>query len=317
MVTRLRLQGVCRRSRRQVVPWGTVAAAAAAAAEPVATVSSLVCPAVVDAVRGAAAAAGEDVNSLVLGLAPAVRRRLGVVASVAATMTVSDDVLDAVCAEAIRRVVFLAVGSAIMDLYGPLHADRDAELDVAADRLWGITCTQVRCPATVHVCVCLSVSVCVLYRKWGRAHQRVRMGWTRVVSWQLKIDKPVCIDAVPLVAGVVRPPTTWPPLWCRPYQRAVNVFSELSRSPSPDAKRDVMISTMGVVFRCVQVCAAGIGGWSLCTRTVWILDLRWGCFVVCPGVLRGVEPRGAPALRTRGRCRRSWQDETEHHRWCR
>ncbi len=71
---------------------------------------------------------------------------------------------------------------------------------------------------------------------------------------QLKIDKPVCIDAVPLTAGVPKALSYWPPRWCRPYQRAVNVFSELSRSPSPDAKRDVMIASMGVMFRCVQVC---------------------------------------------------------------
>ncbi len=70
--------------------------------------------------------------------------RLETLGRVASAVCPSDEALERLCAEAIRRVVFAAVGVALLDLYGPLVADKDLLLDNVYSDLWGVTCTQVR-----------------------------------------------------------------------------------------------------------------------------------------------------------------------------
>ena len=69
--------------------------------------------------------------------------RLETLGRVAYAVCPSDEALERLCAEAIRRVVFAAVGVALLDLYGPLVADKDLLLDNVYSDLWGVTCTQV------------------------------------------------------------------------------------------------------------------------------------------------------------------------------
>ena len=71
---------------------------------------------------------------------------------------------------------------------------------------------------------------------------------------QLRIDRPVCVDAVPAPPPLLPPLSAPGPVWLRPFQRAINVLSELPHCPSPDGKRDVLLAAMGTAFRCVQVC---------------------------------------------------------------
>lgn len=136
--------------------------------------------------------------------------RLETLGRVASAVCPSDEALERLCAEAIRRVVFAAVGVALLDLYGPLVADKDLLLDNVYSDLWGVTCTQLR------------------------------------------IDRPVCVDAVPAPPPLLPPLSAPGPVWLRPFQRAINVLSELPRCPSPDGKRDVLLAAMGNAFRCVQ-----------------------------------------------------------------
>ena len=65
-------------------------------------------------------------------------------ALLAQSVELSDEELDRIAEEALRRVVFHAIGDTIMQLYAPLHADKDAALLKAHASLWAITCNQVR-----------------------------------------------------------------------------------------------------------------------------------------------------------------------------
>ena len=62
----------------------------------------------------------------------------------AAAVELSDDMLDEMCAEALRRVVFAAIGETMLGMYRPVYVEDDARLRRMQRSLWGVTCHQLK-----------------------------------------------------------------------------------------------------------------------------------------------------------------------------
>lgn len=65
------------------------------------------------------------------------------VCGLARSLTLSDREVEAVCAEAVQRVVFGALGPSVLGLYRRVHGEDDARLRSAYSALWGLTTTQL------------------------------------------------------------------------------------------------------------------------------------------------------------------------------